>query len=80
MRFLKHSNRVIILEAWKGRNDRFELRGVAFELLELLAAVLKNTANDIAQKIFSQHHNVVKSGIGDFGFNHPEFCQVAAGL
>ena len=44
------------------------------------AAALEAALDQESQKAFGEFHDVVERGVGDFGLDHPELGEVAAGL
>ena len=56
------------------------LADVATDGLQIAAPLFQATLHDEADQPFGQIHEVVELGVGDFGLNHPELGQVAAGL
>ena len=73
-------DRVVVGDPRKRLLDRFELRSVAFEHLQLAPPLVEHAADDRDDQVFGQVHHVVEVGVGHLGLDHPELGEVAARL
>jgi hypothetical protein len=58
----------------------FELRDIAFENLELFAALFEHAADDVNDHLFGHALDLFEIGEGHLRLHHPEFGEVAARL
>ena len=56
------------------------LEMIAADGLQIGAALFQTALHDETDQAFGQFHYVVEFGVGDFGFDHPELGEMAAGL
>ncbi len=78
--FLQHLRRFVIADARKRRTDRFQLRHIAANHLQIGAAIFQHPLDDVAQELFRQPHDVVEAGIRNLRLDHPELGQMTARL
>jgi hypothetical protein len=58
------------LRVWRVAADDGELGG----------AVLEDALDDVGEEVFGEFEQAVEVAVGDFGLDHPELGEVAAGL
>ncbi len=78
--FVDHLRRVVVGDAREGGFDIFQLGDVAPEEFQLRGAVADDALGDVGHHLLFDFHQAVEVAEGDFGFEHPELGQVAAGL
>ena len=76
--FLQDFDGVVVADARERRRDFFELRDVAFEHSEFAGAIFHDRLHDGADEAFAELDHVFEMRVGGFGFEHPEFGEVAA--
>ena len=80
VRLVQHGDGFVVAQAREGRLDRLQFRDVALDHLEVGHAALEHAADDEAEEVFGQRHQVIEAGIGELRLDHPELGEVAAGL
>ena len=78
--FLQDLDGFFVGDAGKGGLHVFELFGVALERFQFARFVFQDGLHDRADQAFAERHHVVEAGVGGFGFEHPEFGEMAARL
>jgi hypothetical protein len=71
---------IVVRHARERSLDRFEFRDVAFEHLQLFAALIENAADHVEDHLLGDALDVFEVGISHLGLHHPELREVAAGL
>ncbi len=57
-----------------------ELCGIAADDGEVGGAVFEDALDDVGEEVFGELQQAVEIAVGDFGLDHPELGEVAAGL
>ena len=63
-----------------GGDDGFEFGDVLADDFEVGAVGFEDARDDVGEEGFGEVHEAVEVEVGDFGFDHPELGEVAAGL
>ena len=80
MGLVEHFDGLVVAQAREGRQDGFELGAVAADDFEFGGAILEDGLNDVAEEVFGELEQAVEVHEGDFGLDHPELGEVAAGF
>ena len=77
---VEHLGCVVVAQARERRQDSFEFGAIAAYNFKLGRAVLEDALHDVAEEVFGKFEQAVKVHVGNFGLDHPELGEVAAGL
>ena len=77
---VEHVGCFVVAQAREGRQDVLELCGIAADDGELGGAVFQDALDDVGEEVFGEFEQAVEIAVGDFGLDHPELGEMAAGL
>ena len=73
-------HRIVIADARERPFDLFQLREIAPNRLQIDPAFFEAAFHDERDEALGQFHHIVEFGVSNFGFDHPEFGEMAARL
>ncbi len=77
---VEHRGRFVVAKARERRQDGLEFFGIAADDVQLGRAILEHALHDVGDEVFGEFHQAVEIAVGDFGLDHPELGEMAAGL
>src|ERR1700760_236315 len=80
VRLVQHGGGFVVAQPWEWRLDRLQLRDIALEDLKVEHAAFQYAADDEAEEVFGQCHQVIEARVREFGLDHPEFGEVTSSL
>src|SRR5262245_26750188 len=74
---LRNLDRFVIGDPRKRRHDLLQFREIPLESLQLGRPSFQDALNDERYETFCEIHHVLDGAVGNLGFDHPEFGQMA---